>query len=535
MKTGRAELDQNAPVPLPASRDEGHPRDTRRRALTHRALPGVAGAALILAIGFRTAGVSLSPFALLAVGILVVVAGILSLRLHAFLALVLAGLVVGGLTASDQIAAHAQARNMPAAEVERLASQSVGERVGRAFGNTAGSIGILIALASVVGICLLESGAADKIVRSAVRLVGERRAPFAFSGAGFTLGMPVFFDTVFYLMVPLAKALAARTGRDYGLYVMTMAGGASIAHSLVPPTPGPLYVAAQLKVNMGAAIIAGTLLGAVATVAGLAYAFWVNRRWQVPLRATAEVSLADLRGLAGRDEGTLPSFWLSLLPILLPVGLISGAAALDYLWGRAPAGELAAWQSGVRWAFDRLGNSNVAMALATAVALVTLVRFKKGDHAGVVQSALASGGEIILITAAGGAFGAILQQTGVGEEIQRLSRAYAIPVLPLAFFVTALLRTAQGSATVSMFTAVAMFAGAADPATLGFHPVYLACVIGFGSKVFSWMNDSGFWVVGKMSGMTPGETLRSFSLQLVVMAAAGLASTMLAARLFPLV
>jgi len=500
-----------------------------------KALAGVVGALLPVAVGIRAAGVPLSPFVLLAVGILVVVGAIIGLRLHAFLALVLAGLIVGGLTSRDQIEAHAAARNMPPAEAESLAAQSVGQRVGRAFGTTAGSIGILIALASVVGICLLESGAADKIVRSAVRVVGESRAAFGFSGAGFTLSMPVFFDTVFYLMIPLGKALAARTGRDYGLYIMAIAGGASIAHSLVPPTPGPLYVAAQLGVNVGAAIIAGVALGAVATAAGLAYSFWVNRRWPVPLRATAQASLADLRSLAQRDERTLPSLWLSLVPILLPVGLISGRAILDNHWGRTPAVVLGGWRSGVAWVFDNLGSGNVAMALAAAIGIVTLVRFRKRGQAEVIQSALASGGEIILITSAGGAFGAILQQTGVGEEIQRLSRAYDIAVLPLAFFVTALLRTAQGSATVAMFTAVAMFVGLADPATLGFHPVYLACVIGFGSKLFSWMNDSGFWVVGRMSGMTAEETLRSFSLQLVVMGVVGLAFTMLAARIFPLV
>lgn len=508
---------------------------TRARGLFPRVLAVAAAAGVVAAIAVRASGFTVSPFALLGLGILVVVAGIISLRLHAFLALVLAGMIVGGLTSADQIVAHARARHMLAADAERLATQSVGERVGRAFGGTAGSIGILIALASVVGICLLESGGADRIVRSALRLVGERRAGLAFSGAGFTLGIPVFFDTVFYLTVPLAKALAARTGRDYGLYIMTVAGGASIAHSLVPPTPGPLYVAAQLKVSMGAAIIAGTVLGALATLAGLAYCYWVNRRWPVPLRATADVSLADLKALAGRDERSLPSLAVALLPILLPVGLIAGDATLDYLWGSASVLELGPWRSALRLVFDRFGNGNVAMAVAAAVALAMLVRFKKEGRGALVQSALASGGEIILITSAGGAFGAILQHTGVGEEIQRLSHAYAIPVLPLAFFVTALLRTAQGSATVSMFTAVAMFAGVADPATLGFHPVYLACVIGFGSKVFSWMNDSGFWVVGKMSGMTPGETLRSFSLQLVVMGFAGLALTMLAARLFPLV
>jgi len=504
------------------------------------AVPGgmplvAAMAVVLLALASRAAGVTLSPFFLLGVGILVVVTAILRLRLHAFLALVLAGMIVGALTSSDQVADHARARNMSAPEAARLASQSVGERVGRAFGNTAGSIGILIALASVVGICLLESGAADKIVRSAIRAVGEARAAFAFSGAGFTLAIPVFFDTVFYLMVPLGKALAARTGRDYALYVMTIAGGASIAHSLVPPTPGPLYVADQLRVNVGAAIVVGAILGGLATIAGLAYAFWANRRWPVPLRESASLSLADLKALAARDEKTLPPLWLALLPILLPVVLISGNAALDYLWGRAPADEVAAWQAGLQGFFERLGNSNVAMAVATGLALLTMVRYKQGDRASVIQAALAGGGEIILITAAGGAFGAILQQTGVGEEIQRLSRAHDLPVLPLAFFATALLRTAQGSATVAMMTAVPMFVGIADPAHLGFHPVYLACVIGFGSKVFSWMNDSGFWVVGRMSGMTPPETIRSFSFLLVVMAAAGLPLTMLAARLFPLV
>jgi len=294
-------------------------------------------------------------------------------------------------------------------------------------------------------------------------------------------------------------------------------------------------VADQLRVSMGAAIVVGTILGVFATAFGLAYAFWANRRWPVPLRESASMSLADLEALAARDERTLPPLWLALLPILLPVVLISGNAALDYLWGHTPADEVLAWQAGLQGFFDRLGNSNVAMAVATGIALLTLVRYGRGDRTSLIQSALAGGGEIILITAAGGAFGAMLQQTGVGEEIQRLSRAYDLPVLPLAFFATALLRTAQGSATVAMMTAVPMFVGIADPAHLGFHPVYLAAVIGFGSKVFSWMNDSGFWVVGRMSGMTPPETIRSFSFLLVVMAAAGLPITMLAARLFPLV
>ena len=136
---------------------------------------------------------------------------------------------------------------------------------------------------------------------------------------------------------------------------------------------------------------------------------------------------------------------------------------------------------------------------------------------------------------AGGAFGTMLKDTGIGDVLADLSKRYAIPVLPLAYLLTAFIRTAQGSATVSMFTAIGMLASLADPATLGFHPVYLALAIGFGSKPFSWMNDSGFWVVSRMSGMTPVETMRNFSTLITVDSLLGIILTMAAAKMFPLV
>jgi len=129
------------------------------------------------------------------------------------------------------------------------ASQTIGEKVAGAFGTTCGKIGILIALAAIIGKCLLDSGAADKIVRSAVKVVGERGAPVAFVGSGFLLGIPVFFDTVFYLMMPLGKAMRMRTGRNYLLYILSIVAGGTMAHSLVPPTPGPLLVAEELGVD----------------------------------------------------------------------------------------------------------------------------------------------------------------------------------------------------------------------------------------------------------------------------------------------
>jgi len=152
-----------------------------------------------------------------------------------------------------------------------------------------------------------------------------------------------------------------------------------------------------------------------------------------------------------------------------------------------------------------------------------------------LQNALSSGGLIILITSAGGAFGSVLQQTGIGCRIQELATSYQIAVLPLAFFVTAVVRTAQGSATVAMITAVGILSGLAGGGQLGFNPLYLALAIGCGSKLIAWMNDSGFWVICKMSGMTEGETLKTCSAMMTVMGIVGLLVIMVLARLFPLV
>jgi GntP family gluconate:H+ symporter len=388
----------------------------------------------------------------------------------------------------------------------------------------------------VIGACLLESGAADRIVRSALGVFGERRAPHAFLSSGFLLAIPVFFDTVFYLLIPIAKAMGVRVRRDFLWYVMAVVAGGVMAHTLVPPTPGPLFVAAELGIDLGVMMIAGLALGVVTASCGFAYGWWANRRWPIPVRETPEVSTEELEAMSARPEEELPSFAVSVLPIVLPVVLIAGGTVLG-----ATVGSLETpvpWLDTLLKVFRGLGNSTVALTIAAVVALITVARQRNGDRDRVrntAQSALKSGGVIILITAAGGALGAVLQQTGIGPRIEGLATAYNIAVLPLAFMVTAFVRTAQGSATVSMITAVGILSGFSDPAVLGFHPVYLALAIGCGSKPIPWMNDSGFWVVGKMSGLTESETLKTFSTELALMGFAGIVVVMVAAKLLPLV
>jgi gluconate:H+ symporter, GntP family len=466
----------------------------------------------------------MDPFVLLFIGIVIVIGGIVWLKLHAFIALFAAAIVVASLTPRENIERSVLAQNRPAAEATARAQESLGVKLASKFGNTCTNLGVLIAMASIVGAGLLHSGGADRIVRSTLRLFGEKRSPLVFATSGLVLGVPVFFDTVFLLLIPLARAMASRTQRNYLLYVLAIAVGTTMTHSLVPPTPGPLFAANALKVDLGTMIVGGLLLSSVTAMFGLAYAWWANRRWPIEVREPSETAAAPT---AERAESSLPPLWLALAPIVLPVLLISGATIAN----------IATFAPETKQIVSTLGHPNIALAIAATIALATVARYRAGDRPvrSIVQAALADAGMIILITAAGGVFGGVLQETGVGERIQGLAREYRIGVLPLAFLVTALIRTAQGSATVAMVTSVGIVGAFATPETLGFHPVYLALTIGCASKLVPWMNDSGFWVLSKTAGLTERETLRTMSVMFSLMGVVGSVLVMIAAKLFPLV
>ncbi len=416
---------------------------------------------------------------------------------------------------------------------EAASRKTVGERVATRFGSTCTSIGILIAMASIIGKCLLDSGAADRIVRSALKVLGEAGAPLAFILSGFLLGIPVFFDTVFYLMIPLGKAMTMRVGRNYLLYVLAIVSGATMAHSLVPPTPGPLFVADELGIDIGMMILAGCAVGFFTSGFGYIYATFANRIWELPLRESPGFSLDELKKLSQKNDDELPPTWISLLPILLPVILIGGNTVLKSLNEAFPDQV----PSIIMRSADTLGNKNIALAISAAIALGTLVWQKRTSLKALatsVQESLASGGVIILITAGGGAFGGMLQETGVAGLIRELPLGSTPVIISFAFLVTAAVRTAQGSGTVAMITAVGILSGIATSGELGFHPVYLALAIGCGSKPIAWMNDSGFWVIGRMSGMTEAETLKYVTPMTTLMGVVGLAVTIAGATLFPM-
>jgi GntP family gluconate:H+ symporter len=510
----------------------------------------------------------MSPFVILAVGVAVVLVLILWLRINAFLALLTAAVVVSLMS--------------PGALDTKIA------RVAEAFGNTAAAVGIVIALAAIIGACLLESGAADRIVKAFMNAIGVERSPIALLSSGYVLAIPVFFDTVFYLLVPLARSFYRSTGKNYLKCLLAIAAGGAITHTLVPPTPGPLTMAANLDIDLGVMMGVGALIGLPAAVAGLLFGAWADRRMPVtpggdgigevpdalpggPDTSTSQAAdvppvdpaadpAAVPAGVPAKNDMPLPSLGMSLLPVLLPVFMIALHTTFGTLRGRAedrvaaladadPAaladaqGTLDAYSSITSYTAV-LGNPNLALLVSTAIALYLLAvqrRPTREQTSRLIETSLMSAGVIILITCAGSAFGAMLKLAGLKEAIEGLfgdAATSGLGLLVLAFGMSALLKACQGSSTAAMVVTSELMAGfvlGEDAAALTFHPVYLGTAIGGGALVGSWMNDSGFWIFAKMGGLTEAETLKSWTPLLTILGVTSFLSSLLLAWAMPLV
>ncbi|EMI22644.1 GntP family permease [Rhodopirellula maiorica SM1] len=362
-------------------------------------------------------------------------------------------------------------------------------------------------------------------------MTGERRAAEAIAASSFVIGIPVYFDTVFYLMVPLARSLRRKLGKDYVLFLMAIMAGGSIAHSLVPPTPGPLQVAEIIGVDVGTMMIAGLAIGGCSSVFSLISARIINHLVEVPLRPISEggSETSDAEISSTTLESRRPSLIASVLPIVVPVAMIGTGSVGGYL---SEAGMIQS--AGLARLLDFLGDKNIAIAVGAGFAM-SLIRYCPAEQRkSLVNRSLSSAGNIILITAAGGAFGAMLYQAGIAQAVSELAGDVpGLLLLPLAFLVTTSIRTLQGSATIAMITAAGVLQGFASSESLPFHPVYLAMAIGAGSKPISWMTDSGFWVITRMSGMTESEGLRVIAPMSTAMGISALFFTILFAYCFP--
>lgn len=460
---------------------------------------------------------SLHPLVILAVGMATVILLITLLRMNAFIALIASAVIVSLLA--------------PGPLAEKIS------RVATAFGETAGSIGIVIALAVIVGKCMMDSGAADRIVRAFLSLLGEKRSATALMASGYVLSIPVFFDTVFYLLVPLARSMHRQTGKHYLKYAMAVAAGGVITHCIVPPTPGPLVMADTLGVDLGVMIMVGALVAIPSAIVGMFFSGWRDRRMNIPMRPLGD-GLSEPEPL---KEHQLPGLSVSALPIILPVLLVSANTVIRAVAKGATDGS--GWTRAANIA-EVLGNVNLAMFISAAIAMAVLKSKRSLTNARLrklVEDSLTSGGMIILITAAGGAFGAMLKAAQIGPTVESLVKSDAgrpmsgLTLLVLGALISCVIKIAQGSCTVAMITASAMVAAmVTSTKTLGYHPAYLATAIGSGSMIGSWMNDSGFWIFVKMTGLTETEGLKSWTPLLAIVGFTGIVVSFFAALILPM-
>ena len=449
------------------------------------------------------------PLLILLIAVIAVFLLIIRWKINAFVALIMSAILIGLL--SPEVALN----------------EVMGE-VGTRFGSVVGRIGVAIAMAAVIGQCLMQSGAADKITRAFVRWFGQKYSSLSMVASGYVLSVPVFHDTVFYLLIPLARSMTMRAGgQNYLLNTLSIGAGGAATHVFVPPTPGPLAMAATMDVDLGLVIIVGLAVALPSAMASWGYAVWIDRKMNIPIREAPGPSLEELEKIANRDEAELPGFWVSLLPIILPVIMITANTVANTFFKGTEFAHLMTF----------VGNPSLALMVSAAAAMWVLAR-QKGmtlrDLAKPTEMAIKDAGLIILITAGGGAFGGMLVKAGVGDVLGELAKSAGISYLLLGFGVSTMLRIAQGSATVAMITVSSIMAPIILDSPPEYHAVYIIMAIGAGSITGGWMNDSGFWVFRTMTGLTEVEALKTKTVSLIAMGFTGLAAAWLGSVLFPL-
>jgi GntP family gluconate:H+ symporter len=399
------------------------------------------------------------------------------------------------------------------------------------FGKTAGQVGIVIALASIIGLCMVESGAADKIVRRFLAIFGEQRAGQAIVTSGFVISIPIFFESYFMLLFPLARAMRMRTGRHYMLYVLAICCGGTMTHSLVAPHPGPLAMAQNFHLEVGQTMMAGILASIIPVACGWLIISKIAQRIDAPMRDSGGASEEDVKAILAKRDSQLPSFTASLLPVLMPLLLLGSVSIMILLGGVRTYPRLFPM-------IEFIGDRNVALLIGSAIGMRLLMAARKISFvkaSEMISAPLATAGLIILITSAGGAFGFMLENAGVGKTITALASGRDWNLILLAWGLSAVIRVAQGSATVAMITASAIINTVASSGPpLPYHPMYLFLAVGCGSKFLSWMNDAGFWTVSKFSGFTESETLRSWSVLVTSLSIIGLIQCLILSHLLPM-
>ena len=387
-------------------------------------------------------------------------------------------------------------------------------------GGALGFIAIVVGLGTMLGKMMAESGGAARIATTLIALFGERRVHWAIMFVAFIVGIPVFFQVGFVLLVPLVFTVARQTGMSVVKIGIPLVVGLSVVHGMVPPHPAAMLAVGAYRADVGLTILYALLVGLpTAALAGPIFAAWISPRIVLP---AVNPLAAQLEGGAdgSRAAEHAPGFGISVFTVMIPVLLMLVASAADFaLRAASPA----------RAALQFVGHPIVALLVALLFSFWSLGRkrrFTKDQILRYSNDCLSPTATILLVIGAGGGFNQVLLQSGVGRAIAGLAIGSSVSPLLLAWIVAALIRVATGSATVAMTTAAGIVApiAAAIPGT---NAELLVLATGAGSLVLSHVNDAGFWLIKEFFNMTVPQTLKTWTVAETIIGVAGLGFTML--------
>tara|TARA_E500000318_G_C3559532_1_gene212761 strand:+ start:1068 stop:2387 length:1320 start_codon:yes stop_codon:yes gene_type:complete len=376
------------------------------------------------------------------------------------------------------------------------------------FGKTLSGIGLVIAFGTVIGIYLEKTGSTQVLANSILKLIGLKRSPLAINLAGFVISIPVYCDSGFIILSSINKAISKKTGIPALVFAIALATGLYSAHVFVPPTPGPLAAAAILDADLGMVLVFGLLVAIPVSVSGYFWARFIGKS----LNETETVEVK-------KEKETIPSAvkpFQAFLPLLVPIVLIAMKSVADY--PTHPLGE--------GWVFKILGflgSPVIALLIGVFFAFALARKVPAEEKKGWVPEAFKQAGAIVLITGAGGAFGAILRTMDIASIID-LESSTGIGGLLIAFVIAAVLKTAQGSSTVAIITTSAIIAPLLE--TFGLISItdkaLAVLAVGAGAMTVSHINDSYFWVVSQFSNMNVKTALRGHTMGTLLQGTVGI-------------
>ncbi|MCZ8511939.1 gluconate:H+ symporter [Paenibacillus filicis] len=408
--------------------------------------------------------------------IVIVILGVAWWRWHAFISLTVASLFLA---------------LMSGLSMDKIVS-SYETGVGSVLGHLVG----ILALGTILGKMMSDSGAGTQVANFFIRVFGEKRLPWAMLLSGFIIGIPVFFDVGVVMLLPLVISIYKTTRKNILLIGLPVIAGLSIVHGLVPPHPGAMTAIGIYKADLGKVLIYSLIIAVpAAIIAGPLFAKWVSKR----VTPEGEPTLLS----SGPEAQTLPGTGISFFIILLPVFLMVLSVAAPYM--PLPAGM-------VKF-LSFIGNSVIALLISVFAAFYFL-GIRQGMNKNFIykltEECLLPVGSIILIIGAGGGFKQILVASGVGTAIAQMSEQISLSPIVLAFIVAGLIRIATGSATVALTTAAGIVSPIVEHMT-GVNLELLVIATGAGSLMFSHVNDAGFWMVKEYMGLSVKETFKTWT------------------------